>query len=73
MKWTSEVPQEEGWYWLRVDGKHVGVTRVRPIMENETGLYAAIRTRRLVPVNFNHDREMEGTEWAGPIPEPTEE
>lgn len=72
MNWTDKPPQEPGWYWLRIDGKHVGVTKVRPIMEKDTGLYAAIRTRRLVPVNFNHDRDMEGTEWAGPIPEPEE-
>lgn len=74
MKWTSEVPQEDGWYFVRLVSVATGEPwpdiivehiNARRLAEQEKRREQALTSGRLIALN----REQ----WAGPIPEPTEE
>ena len=62
MKWTSELPTEPGWYWVRNS-----TTKHKNIVLVFDGLVAGNYT--CLKVEEAH--EIYG-EWAGPIPEPEE-
>ena len=55
LKWTREKPTQEGWYWLKEEGRHAVVKMTAGGMISEPYV--------------RHVNEVDG-EWAGPIPEP---
>jgi len=66
-RWTKEKPTKPGWYWHRMpflnDAKHAVQVFLRD------GKYHAILSVGIVPIGPS----FEGSEWAGPISEPTED
>jgi hypothetical protein len=61
LTWSTETPTEPGFYWHRYPGKRGDVFKV----ERDHGC--------LIVLPYGYDtREWEGSEWAGPIPEPGE-
>ena len=73
MTWTSEPPTKSGWYWIRLNGIEAHIVRINEYAEqgkkyltiSAVGENYAIPIERLT-IKFKY-------EWAGPIPEPTEE
>jgi len=74
MKWTTELPTGEGWYWMR-SGDKAEIVRVLMMGSDmdpwqEPSLQARTAARgvfeRLTLANF------QGCEWAGPIAEPND-
>lgn len=63
MKWTTEQPNEPGWYWMRY-GNEINIGCVFQAEENK------------LRVEFPHHNVFVSSlpyyEWAGPIPEPEE-
>ena len=80
MTWTTDVPKEPGWYWLRYTGYKSRQVHKLPIQlaYPETGgmLVAdklAMREESRGEYHFREIRfptDCEPVEWAGPIPEP---
>ena len=58
LRWTKEKPTQEGWYWLKEEGRHAVVKMTAGGMISEPYV--------------RHVNEVDG-EWAGPIPEPISE
>ena len=65
MKWTSEPPTQEGWYFIRQSGQHMGIRRVLLYCDSLVAFFGPVKQS----VEF---MAKTGTQWAGPIPEPTE-
>lgn len=64
MKWTRAKPTAPGFYWFREEGgRHEPVE----IKDDESVLFLGSD----MPCPPDH-WELEGGEWAGPLPEPTE-
>lgn len=71
LKYTRELPEKAGWYFIRVNGGQAEVTKV--FLPNPLGqLHYHVTNittgeKMLMPVGLHHV-----VEWAGPILEPTE-
>ena len=63
LKWTSEPPQEPGWYWLRYEGR-IEVAKVYHADGDWCCQFAGDNGAWLLSENAE--------DWAGPIPKPTE-
>ncbi|BCM89054.1 hypothetical protein IAD21_00897 [Abditibacteriota bacterium] len=63
LQWTTDEPQQEGWYWTRkCEGKEMIVPLARfPLVGDLRPLIAGV----LTPLEH-----LTGYEWAGPIPLP---
>ena len=66
MKWTTELPTEPGWYWLREYGQQPIIVRVKKD-KDVPGILLAEAVYLNIAVQI-----LVGCEWAGPIPEPEE-
>ena len=64
LKWTSEPPTKEGWYFMRQGGQTT-VCRVVLYCDGLVAMFGAMRQS----VEF---MKKIGTQWAGPIPEPVD-
>lgn len=74
MKWTTDLPSEEGWYWMRRGNKTEIVSTLRMGSDMDPWQEPSLQVRtsatgcyeRLSHANFR------GSEWAGPIDQPTD-
>ncbi len=64
MKWTSELPRQEGWYWVRATQSRKGVVHVY----QDRNLLVDMDWYEMTVENYA--KAKQGTEWSGPIPEP---
>ena len=64
LKWTSEPPTQEGWYFMRQGGQ-MTVCRVVLYCDSLVAFFGPVKQS----VEF---MAKTGTQWAGPIPEPVE-
>ena len=64
LKWTSEPPTQEGWYFMRQGGQ-MTVCRIVLYCDGLVAMFGAMRQS----VEF---MKKIGTQWAGPIPEPVD-
>ena len=67
MKWKKELPTEEGYYWCR-NLKHRHDSEPRILYIREYCGKMALGNSALEGWN-----QMEESEWAGPVPLPTDE
>ena len=70
LHWTTDLPTEPGWYWLRyrsaTEGARVTDVELIDIRHGEPFFVSYAGSLRRV---YFH-RNCEPVEWAGPIPEP---
>ena len=65
MKWTSEVPQEDGWYWLKANHFYQCV-----LFEYHTPKRGGPTILVCGTEADFHMHDFSNAQWAGPIPEP---
>ena len=63
LKWTTEPPTQEGWYWTPNGNSYIEVVEVRKSKRNDAGL-VVYRCGEEVPLMRGYSY------WLGPLPVP---
>ena len=72
LQWTHDLPQEEGWYLMRI--RKIGVEDCYYVTRGKNGRFYRGASRGskgclLRRMDSSFEKEVE---WAGPLPEPAE-
>lgn len=70
MKWTSERPNQAGWFWWKRSASHVHFEPVQ-VSRHEQGVWYQ-RWPTIIDIDDSLKTNRPGGLWAGPIPVPEE-
>ena len=69
--WTTTIPKENGWYWLRSACGHTRIVQVVAAWNNQVMIHDSEGVRREPPLDPTI-ADM-AKEWYGPLAPPTDE
>jgi hypothetical protein len=69
MEWTSNMPTEAGWYWIKANGMSPTVMQ---IFSRQEALCWSNHISKKVERLDTISQGLSGIKWAGPIPQPDE-
>ena len=69
MKWTKEKPKEDGYYWLKREGKNTTIVDIYDVPNDPTLAFFGSD----MCISMEELEELKSSEWYGPLKPPEDE